>query len=246
MLSQLDVPQKRSIDMRIKQFGYSADNLGYLLYGERSAVAIDGGAYQKMLSFLQKHGLELKIITNTHSHGDHTCGNRELASATDAEFIDAGELPSKGSLELEGSRIDIIHTPGHTADSVCFYSAGILISGDTLFNGKVGRCFTGDIRGFYKSIGKLLELPGGTLVYGGHDYVEEYLDFARMVEPSNSFIDDYLRRYDPAFVFASLEDEMKVDPFLRLAEPAVVSFLSGRDLPASTEYQRWESLMSLM
>jgi len=232
--------------MKVKQFRYSADNLGYLIYGEKSAIAIDGGAAGEMLVFIKEHSLELKIITNTHSHGDHTCGNRELAEATGAELISVGELPSTGTLQLEGSSIDVIYTPGHTADSVCFYVAGVLISGDTLFNGKVGRCFTGDIRAFYESIGKLQKLPPDTVVYAGHDYVEEYLEFARMVEPSNGFIDTYLRRYDPAHVFASLEDEIGVDPFLHLNEPSVVSFLERRNLPASTEYQRWESLMSLM
>ncbi|NOQ22382.1 MAG: MBL fold metallo-hydrolase [Candidatus Aegiribacteria sp.] len=232
--------------MKVKQFRYSADNLGYLIYGEESAIAVDGGAFEQMLSFIEEHCLELRIVTNTHSHGDHTCGNRELAEATEAEFINVGELPSRRTLPLEGSRIDIIHTPGHTADSVCFYIPGILVSGDTLFNGKVGRCFTGDIRTFYKSIRKLLELPGDTVIYGGHDYVREYLEFARMVEPSNSFINAYLRRYDPTHVFASLEEELKVDPFLRLNEPSVTSFLKSRNLPVSTEYQRWESLMSLM
>ncbi len=232
--------------MKVKQFRYSADNLGYLMYGDRYALAIDGGAVEQMLQFMEEHCLELRIITNTHSHGDHTCGNRELAEATEADFINAGELPSIGTLPLEGSRIDIIHTPGHTADSVCFHVDGILISGDTLFNGKVGRCFTGDIRTFYESIKKLLELPGNTLICAGHDYVEDYLEFARMVEPANSFIDTYRGRYDPAFVFASLKDELKVDPFLRLSEPSVIAFLKSRDLPASTEYQRWESLVSLM
>ena len=232
--------------MKIKQFRYAADNLGYLMYGERYALAIDGGAPEQMLQFMEEHCLKLRVITNTHSHGDHTCGNRALAAATEAELINVAELPSRGTLPLEGYSIDIIHTPGHTADSVCFHADGILISGDTLFNGKVGRCGTGDIRTFYESIGKILELPGDTLIYAGHDYVEEYLEFARIIEPDNSFIDTYLRRYDPAFVFASLVEELKVDPFLRLNEPSVVSFLKSKYLPASTEYQRWESLMSLM
>ena len=232
--------------MRIKQFRYSSDNLGYLIYGEKTALAIDGGAVEQILSFIEEHCLELRIITNTHSHGDHTCGNKELIEATEAELINVGELPSRGTLQLEGSHIDIIHTPGHTADSVCFYGSGALVSGDTLFNTKVGRCFTGDIRTFYESIGKLLELPGDTVIYAGHDYVEEYLEFSRMVEPSNSFIDTYLRGYDPDHVSAELKNELKVNPFLRLNEPSVVSFLKNENLPASTEYQRWESLMSLM
>ena len=229
--------------MNVKQFKYSMDNLGYLIYGDKTVIAVDGGAVRTMLSFLEEHGLELSIVTNTHSHGDHTCGNTELLSATGAEFISADELHALGSLELEGSKIDIIQTPGHTADSVCFYFADILISGDTLFNGKVGRCFTGDFRTFYGSIQKLLKLPGNTIVYAGHDYVEEYMEYARMVEPFNSSIDRYLKMYDPNHIFATLADEVTVDPFLRLNEPSVISYLEQRGLPASTEYIRWESLM---
>jgi len=232
--------------MNVKQFRYGNDNLGYLIFAGNRAAVIDGGATERILSFISKRGLMLQTVTNTHSHGDHTCGNADLLSATDAEFISAAELSSRGSLELADSRIEIISTPGHTADSVCLHFPGTLISGDTLFNGKVGRCFTGDIRGFYESIKKLIHLPDNTVVYAGHDYVEEYLEFDRMIEPSNENIDIYLGNYDPAHVRAPLSEEKLVDPFLRLNEPSVISYLKGRNLPAATEYQRWESLVTLM
>lgn len=104
--------------MNIKQFRYNADNLGYLVYGDTSAIDIDG------------------------------------------------------------ENIQVFHTPGHTSDSVCFYYDHVLISGDTLFNGKVGRCFTGDYNEFLQSIKTLLALHCETVVYAGHDYVEEYMAFA--------------------------------------------------------------------
>jgi hypothetical protein len=58
--------------MNIKQFRYAADNLGYLVYGDKTAIAVDGGAADKIISFVQNRNLELKYVTNTHSHMDHT------------------------------------------------------------------------------------------------------------------------------------------------------------------------------
>jgi hydroxyacylglutathione hydrolase len=232
--------------MKAEQFRYSKDNLGYIIHGESSAIAVDGGATDEILDFLEKSGLKLILVTNTHSHGDHTCGNEALLSATGSPFAGPAEILAKEKLELEGSGITIIRTPGHTADSVCFYYPGTLLSGDTLFGGKVGRCFTRDVEGFYRSIRKLLDLPGETVVYSGHDYVEEYLEFDRMVEPSNSFIDEYAGKYDPLHVWSTLDDEKRVDPFLHLSEASVISFLEARGLPSSTEMERWESLISVM
>ena len=138
------------------------------------------------------------------------------------------------------------HTPGHTNDSVTFHFGNILITGDTLFNGKAGRCFSGDLKGFYRSVKLLMDFPGETIIYAGHDYVEEYMEFARGLEPDNTHIDRFLEKYGPAHVYSTLDEEFKINPFLRFNEPRIVSFLKDRGLPVSTEYERWESLMTLM
>ena len=62
--------------MKIKQFRYSSDNLAYLVYGDKSAMAIDGGAAEEILSFVETNNLTLKYVTNTHSHMDHTPGTK--------------------------------------------------------------------------------------------------------------------------------------------------------------------------
>lgn len=232
--------------MKVKQFRYSSDNLGYLVYGERTAVAIDGGAAGKILSFLEARGLTLKYVTNTHGHMDHTVGNRALLEGSGALFLDNKHLLDMKSIELDGEKIRVFHTPGHTRDSVTFHFGNVLITGDTLFNGKVGRCFSGDLKGFYDSVKFLMEFPGETIVYAGHDYVEEYMAFARQLEPDNPHIDKFLEKYDPAHVDSTLEEEFKINPFLRFNEQTIVSLLKDRGLPASSEYERWESLISLM
>ena len=231
--------------MKTRQFRYSADNFGYLVHGQQFALAIDGGATRAMLAYLKAQNLELKIVTNTHGHADHTSGNRGLLAATGADYIDHRQWSDKKSLVLENENIDVISTPGHTADSVCFLAGPALIAGDTLFNGTVGNCFSGDLNAFFRSIKKLLELPDRTVVYAGHDYVKASMIFARSLEPGNPAIDRFLEAYDPGHVFSTLQEERRINPYLKFNDPAIAAVLERRGLPVETELERWQSLMSL-
>ncbi len=232
--------------LNIKQFPYGKDNLGYLVYGHKQAMAIDGGAVSDIRSFLENNHLTLEYITNTHSHPDHTPGNKPLHQQTGAHILGFNELPAEGTLQLEGTRIHVMHTPGHSHDSVCFYFDDTLISGDTLFNGKVGKCFTGDYTGFLQSIKKLLPLPPETRIFAGHDYVMEYLDFSRRLEPDNPYIDTYLEKYNPNNLFFTLAEEIQVNPYLRVNDEKIAAILKAKGLPAETEFDRWQSLLSMM
>ncbi len=233
--------------MKIKQFRYSSDNnLGYLVYGEKTAIAIDGGAAKEILSFVETNDLTLKYVTNTHNHGDHTPGDKTLIERSGAVFLSNETLLKNRAVELEGMEIRVYHTPGHSSDSVTFHCENFLITGDTLFNGKVGRCFSGDLKGFLNSVKLLMDLPGKTIIYAGHDYVEEYMEFAKELEPDNPHIESYLEKYDPAHVHSTLDEESRINPFLRFNDKKIISALEKRGLPARTEYERWESLMSLM
>ncbi len=231
--------------MRIRQFRYSADNLAYLICGEREAVSVDGGAVREIYDFLAAHGLGLSAVTHTHGHPDHTAGTSELLAATGARLLTHHELVAAGEIRLENQRIEVFPTPGHTDDSVTFRLDGALVTGDTLFNGTVGNCFTGNLRAFYESIKRLMAFAPDTRVYAGHDYVDYAMKFARLVEPENPHIDDYLAAYDPAHVTSTLADELKVNPYLRFNDPAMIDVLKKRGLAVDTEYQRWEALMSL-
>ena len=232
--------------MQVRQFRYSSDNLGYLVYGTHSAVAVDGGAAEAILSFVNQRGLNLAYVTNTHSHPDHRLGNQALLERSAARYLDFETLRAEEAVVIDGERLNVMHTPGHTQDSVCFYFKGVLLSGDTLFNGKVGRCFTGDAEAFFESIRKILQFPDETWVYAGHDYVEEYMAFARSLEPDNPNIDAYLEKYDPAHVVFSLGEEKKVDPFLRFDDEKIIGLLKERGLSVETSLDRWKSLLSLL
>jgi len=231
--------------LKVKQFRYGADNLGYLLYGTDSGMAIDGGATEAILAFIEKQGLCLRYVAHTHSHSDHTCGREALLSRSPARLLAREDLPDGRKIVLDSETVQILHTPGHTKDSLCFYTGKALIAGDTLFNGTIGNCFSGDLQGFFRSICRLMALPDETLVYVGHDYVRDSMAFAQRLEPENRSIGEFLRHYDPDHVFSTLAEEKKINPYFRFNEPGIVDLLKQRGLPCRTEWERWQSLMSI-
>ncbi|MBC8247199.1 MAG: hydroxyacylglutathione hydrolase [Deltaproteobacteria bacterium] len=230
--------------MKIQQFRYASDNLGYLIFGHHTAVAIDGGAVSDIVAFLSEKGLRLAYATNTHDHADHTAGTKDLLKQTDAAYIDIPTVRQQKAIEIEGEAIQVLHTPGHTMDSVTFHFDNYLVAGDTLFNGTVGNCFSGDLKSFYNSIKLLLSYPDGTIVYAGHDYVRESMDFAKLVEPDNREIERFLEKYDPDHIWSTLADERKMNPFLRFNEKSIIDYIKQNELPVETEFERWESIMS--
>jgi len=230
--------------LKIKQFRYGADNLGYLVYGNSCALAVDGGAANAILSYVNQQCLSLQYVANTHDHQDHTSGNAALLTGSQARLLTGAELQDE-TIKLDGHNIRIFPTPGHTMDSLCFYTGKALISGDTLFNGTIGNCFSGNLEGFYHSILKLRELPEETVVYAGHDYVRDSMVFAKHLEPENRAIDDFSQRYDPEHVFSTLADEKKINPYFRFDEPGIIALLAKRGLPRGTQWERWQSLMNI-
>lgn len=132
-------------------------------------------------SEVKRQGLELQWIVNTHAHWDHTLGNRALALTTGAKILQhrAGPGPADHwlregeKLDLGNAEVEVLHTPGHSPDSICLLAPGTLFTGDTLFIGECGRV---DLPGgspelLYESLLlKLRSLPDDLEVYPGHDY----------------------------------------------------------------------------
>jgi hydroxyacylglutathione hydrolase len=230
--------------MRIHQFPYAADNLGYLIFGPRTAMAVDGGAVKELLAFVKERNLSLTYITNTHCHGDHTSGNEALLQETGASYLSPQMTAKTGYVAIDGAVVRVHPTPGHTVDSIVFEVGGMLLTGDTLFNGTIGNCFSGDLKAFFQSIKSLMAFPAETLIYAGHDYVKESMTVAKELEPDNVAIETYLKRYSPDHVCSTLGEELRVNPYLRFNTPAIVTLLISRGLAVETEYERWESLMS--
>ncbi len=231
--------------LNVEQFRYGADNFSYLIYGKKQAVAIDGGAWEEILLLLEQNNLVLSFVTNTHQHMDHTSGNDQLRRSTKARFLDYADITDNKEIIISGEKIIVYRTPGHSTDSVCFYTGKYLISGDTLFNGTVGNCFTGDQRVFHQSVKRLMALPDETIIYAGHDYVKDSLAFARKLEPDNPDIDNFRKSYDANHVFSTMADERRINPYLRFNEEPIIKLLKMKGLPCATEWERWQSLMSI-
>jgi glyoxylase-like metal-dependent hydrolase (beta-lactamase superfamily II) len=157
-------------------------NFAYLIGNEETlegAVVDPASKPDEVLKRAAHHRLAVKFLFNTHDHYDHTEGNRAILAQSNAGLIryGIGEAGDGSRYALGSIQLTLIHTPGHTADSACFLvaapgEAGKLITGDTLFVGKVGGTgFGADARQEYDSLHqKLMTLPDETEVWPGHDY----------------------------------------------------------------------------
>ena len=171
--------------MFLKQIQHHGDNFSYVIADEtaREAAVVDSSYNSgEIMRILKLQNLILKYIINTHSHSDHTVGNEELRSLLGAKTV--GHLSSRIDVDLTveqgsvlcvgGVSIEIIHTPGHTPDSICLLVDKMkLLTGDTLFVGECGRTDLpgGNSRAMYDSLfSKLLKLEDSVEVYPGHDY----------------------------------------------------------------------------
>ena len=171
--------------MFFRQVQQHGDNFSYIIADETNceAVVVDPSFNaSEIIRILKNQKLMLKYIINTHGHSDHTSGNHELHSVNDAKIV-VHKL-SKTSAEIKvddgdtiivgNISINVIHTPGHTPDSICLLVEGKkLLTGDTLFVGECGRTDLpgGNPKSLYDSLfNKLLKLGDDVEVYPGHDY----------------------------------------------------------------------------
>ena len=175
-------------DYSIRSFhgGYDK-NLTYLVTCMRTAnqFLVDAAVPLDSVSrFINQRGLITLFIT--HTHPDHIAYINEYVEAfpnlvtivykdSDKKIscnyikqVKDGDIISVGQLSVE-----ILHTPGHYPDSICYLLDEVLFTGDTLFVGRTGRTVgkASDVRKLYKSVyEKIFSLPSKTIIYPGHDY----------------------------------------------------------------------------
>jgi len=167
-----------------KQAKHVGDNFSYIIADEesREAIVIDPSYNgDAIIDFAIKNGLKIKFIVNTHDHSDHVMDNSKIKKRFNSKIV-AHKL-SKTYKDIEVAEGDIIkigkidlrviHTPGHTPDSICLLLDKKLLTGDTLFVGECGRTdlIGGNPADMYNSLfGKLMKLDDEIEVYPGHDY----------------------------------------------------------------------------
>lgn len=167
----------------------------------KQAVLIDPspGSFKKLRHYLQETQLHCISILLTHSHWDHIAdvnrckiewnlpvfvhpfdapnllnpGSDGIPFSIQIDKIEPnGFLEDKQTINIGSFSLEVIHTPGHSAGCVCFYSAAhhILFSGDTVFKGAIGNTSfaTSQPELMQNSLAILAKLPPDTIVYPGH------------------------------------------------------------------------------
>jgi hydroxyacylglutathione hydrolase len=179
--------------------------------------------------YIQKNGLVLKGILNTHQHHDHIRGNSGLIEAFGTSVQN---FRNKQTIDLgHHHSIEVMDTPGHTKDHQVFIwkqreITTSVFSGDSLFNAGVGNCHGGgDVSQLYDSTCLLKQLDDSTLLYPGHDYRLKNLSFAQSLEPENKLISEKLKELDEFqsenLPPVTLREEKLVNPFLRLSSKEI-------------------------
>ena len=158
-------------------------NFGYLIADEEtkeSAVVDPSYSPDGLIQAAVGSNLKIVYVIGTHAHGDHTSSIQSIRGKTGAKTVMHESAPGNvdvrvadgDTLKLGNLELKIIHTPGHTPDSMCILVGDKLVTGDTLFVGKVGGTGTDEAaRIEHDSLfSKLMKLNDGIEVYPGHDY----------------------------------------------------------------------------
>jgi glyoxylase-like metal-dependent hydrolase (beta-lactamase superfamily II) len=171
--------------------GCAAYVFGCGTVGKGAVVDARADDIDSYIEFADAKGLRLTHVIDTHVHADHRSGGPELARRVGAQYCvhEAADvtypftpLHDGDQIELGNTRLQVLHTPGHTAESVCLVVTDLkrgtdpwfVLTGDTLFVGAVGRP---DLPGharenaaqLFESIHeKLLTLPDDLEIYPGH------------------------------------------------------------------------------
>ena len=233
--------------------GNAYRNFNYLIACPETgdALAVDPLDFNKCLAVAKDKDWMITQILNTHEHGDHTGGNNGVVKATGAKIIAHANAKNRipnmdrgvgaGDVIRVGKSIDLecLDTPGHTMSHICLLSKTDqpgLFSGDTLFNAGAGNCHNGGHPDeLYDTFdAQLSSLDDSTLIYPGHDYLVNNLQFTLDREPDNEAARQLLEKYsgqnpDDALI-TTLAQEREINTFFRLDSPTVIAKLR-QDFP---------------
>jgi len=174
-------------------------NYGYLVGCEKTkkaAVVDPSPDPEPCYNKAKELGLEVIYVINTHTHFDHSGGNKFFQKNSKAQIVTHitahygnVRVGDRETLSVGDLTLKFFYTPGHTMDSICVLAEKELMTGDTLFVGKVGGTGTRNSAEVeFDSLKQLMELEPDVRVWPGHNYG---------VKPSST-----------------IGDELKTNPFI--------------------------------
>ena len=198
----------------IHQLPVLNDNIVWIWVRGSHAVVVDPAVAVPIIHWLQRHGLTLVAVLQTHHHADHIGGTLELlnqwpqadviASKADRERIPFQTIAVAGGdqLTLLHQPVEVMDVPAHTRHHIAFYlpegaQSGddpALFCGDTLFSAGCGRLFEGSASDMYQALQKLGRLPNSTTVHCAHEYTEANLRWAAQQRPDDASISSRLEQ----------------------------------------------------
>ena len=242
--------------MEIIRIPVLSDNYIFLMLDldRKIAAVVDPAEAAPVLAELVRHNVQLVAIFNTHHHGDHVGGNKELIAAFPDLRVyggaeDRGRIPGQQVYLVDRDRVEfgdrsgeVFFVPGHTRAHIAYYFPpvesnvpGELFCGDTIFAGGCGRLFEGTPAQMVGSMTKLRQLPDDTRIWCAHEYTLSNLKFAVTVDPDNQELQQRLvdvtaarDRFIPT-VPTTLGVEKRTNPFLRWDNTALQASVASHD-----------------
>lgn len=242
--------------MEIIRIPVLSDNYIFLMLDldRKIAAVVDPAEAAPVLAELVRHNVQLVAIFNTHHHGDHVGGNKELIAAFPDLRVyggaeDRGRIPGQQVYLVDGDRVEfgdrsgeVFFVPGHTRAHIAYYFLpvesnvpGELFCGDTIFAGGCGRLFEGTPAQMVGSMTKLRQLPDDTRIWCAHEYTLSNLKFAVTVDPDNQELQQRLVDVTAArdrlipTVPTTLGVEKRTNPFLRWDNTALQASVASHD-----------------
>ena len=184
--------------MKIRKLMLGQLGTNCYVLGDKKVALVDPAANAEgIINFLNSEGLVLDKILVTHGHFDHVGALGSLREKTGAKvYMHEGDIPMLGSMEkslgfmigqapdkcevdvvlkggetieIEGEKIEVMHTPGHSQGSVSYIGEGFVCSGDLIFRESIGRYDYGDYCAEMASIRRLLNaIDDECIILPGH------------------------------------------------------------------------------
>lgn len=166
------------------QVGQMANFTYLVIDEEEKEIAIIDPSWDldKIFEIIKRNSYSVKFIINTHTHFDHVLGNEQVLAITNCQIVQHENSRDRHDIAVkDGDRIrvgniviDILHTPGHSKDSICLIvDSKIIFTGDTLFVGNCGRIDLpgGNVNEMYDSLlRRIIKLNDELILYPGHNY----------------------------------------------------------------------------